>query len=37
MKFNWKEASVTIGLAVLAIALVFRVLPASVRKVIVGA
>jgi hypothetical protein len=37
MKFNWKEALVTIGLSIVATAIVFRALPASVRKVITGA
>ena len=37
MKFNWKEAAVTIGLAIVAVAIVFRVLPATVRKLVVGA
>lgn len=37
MKINWKEFAMTLGIAVLGIALVFRVLPASVRKFIVGA
>jgi hypothetical protein len=34
MKFNWKDALVTIGLAVGAIALVFRI--ATIRKAVVG-
>ncbi len=37
MKLNWKEMGFTLGLVVIGIVIVFRVLPASVRKILVGA
>lgn len=37
MKLNWKEIGFTALIVVATLALVFRALPATVRKVIIGA